>query len=774
MDSPVSPFRAVDVVSSEDELPITPLSKSWEHIDDQGCGDSLDLASVHDRAEEFEMRENEDVMEFDAETGGDLPLSSGLAEALNPSLHTTVAAVEWNQMIASSFGQYRSIHSELSFPWETGVMADIFGTSSQLSLPHCVGISEQMSLTIRDGVNVAAGNDTDVLPHDAKYLSAVQSLKDVPYFENKAHRLELACGLWMDILSIDWTASEVGSHLSASLLTDTSGDEAVSILRASFGVKSPSTLIKRANAFKQFVQWHNRSGYGTLNNSQPLPLEERAVWEYFVYLRELRLVQSRGYTVPSSFLEAVRFGKFTLGLKHTEPILESRRLLGFAALEKRDKGPSQQAPGLEIEHVRRLHCILREAGNDIDRLGAGCFLICLYSRARWSDVRYIDHVEIIEGRFGAMTLFTVEHKTASVGLRREQYLPLVVPWEGIVNEDWIKIFMEVYEKCGLDLHKRPLGPLLPAPKATGHFCARPLTTSEAACWLRALLEGTKDASALRSHSLKASLLIWSAKAGFDKETRAVLGHHSSAVQGSDVVYSRHLQTRALRKLSMLLRRVRVGLNIEDDQMKEFGIMGTPTATTPMPRTPGLVAPLAPSLEVQEEERIVQHDAAALEDAIEVAQGFEDLESVKEETLSLENIEKEAESITLFPLDVVQQGLVEIESSSGSSSDSSSSNESSEDLERPAATFSHPRYSEEVPADRDYYRHCKSGILHSCEVGKQVAICKVKINSNYKLMSRTMQVRFAKCIRCFPRNNNRLRSLGEVVGALDSAVKRRSH
>lgn len=35
----------------------------------------------------------------------------------------------------------------------------------------------------------------------------------------------------------------------------------------------------------------------------------------------------------------------------------------------------------------------------------------------------------------------------------------------------------------------------------------------------------------------------------------------------------------------------------------------------------------------------------------------------------------------------------------------------------------------------------------------------------------MQVRYAKCIRCFPKNNNRLRSVDDVVGALDSALKR---
>ena len=778
MDPPGSPFRAVDVLSSDDE-PNEFLSDDWSHIDAHGSGvfhvDLPELQSI-DNPELREDVEDPDEGLTHSESGALVSsllapdaVESSFDASSSPQVDATVSSIDWNQMIAASFGQYRARHSDIAFPWESGVMAEIFGAETSLSLPQCAGIGEGLDrLTAHLESEVATGSIVESLPHDAKYLGAVQSLKDVPYFENKAHKLELACGLWMDILSTDWSSSEVGTHLSASLLSDSTGLEAVEILRACFGVKSPSTLIKRANAFRQFISWHFKCGFGTLNNAQALPLSEQAVWEYFHYLRDLRLENKRGYTVPSSFLEAVRFGKFTLGLKFTDTILQSRRLLGFAAIERRDKGPSRQAPGLEVEHVKRLHAVLREGSNDIDRLGAGCFLICLYSRARWSDVRYVDHVEITEGKFGALTLFTVEHKTATVGLRREAFLPLIVPWEGIVNEDWIKIFMDVYQKCGLDLTRQPLGPLHPAPKTTGQFCARPLTTGEAANWLRALLDGTTDAHLFRSHSLKASLLIWAAKAGFDKETRAVLGHHASALQGSDVVYSRHLQTRALRKLSMLLRRVRVGLDIEDDQMKEFGIMQTPAIGTPAPRTPGVVLPSVPQpAPVVEGE---QTSANVLSAAIEAAQCLEDLQSVKEEQLTLEEAENQAENVSLFPLEAVQSGLVQIDSSSGSESDSSSYDSSDEPVREPA-TFSHPRYSEEVPADRDFYRHFKSGILHSCEAGKKVAICKVSINSNYRLMSRTMQVRYAKCIRCFPRNNNRLRSVDDVADALDSAVKR---
>ena len=220
---------------------------------------------------------------------------------------------------------------------------------------------------------------------------------------------------------------------------------------------------------------------------------------------------------------------------------------------------------------------------------------------------------------------------------------------------------------------------------------------------------------------------------------------------------------------MLLRRIRIGLDIEDEQMKEFGILQTPAAATPAPRTPGILAPIAPTVESEATGKVVQPESSALDDVLEVAQELEDLQSVKEEMLTVEDIEKEAVNVSLFPLAMVQQGLVEIESSSGSSSDSSS-DDLSEDEERAPPKFSHPRYSEEVPADRDYYyRHNKSGILHSCETGKRVAVCKVAINANYKLMNRTMQIRYAKCIRCFPKNNNRVRSMDALATCCDSVL-----
>ena len=93
-----------------------------------------------------------------------------------------------------------------------------------------------------------------------------------------------------------------------------------------------------------------------------------------------------------------------------------------------------------------------------------------------------------------------------------------MPWEGVVDEWWLDLFADVCGQLQIDLTRRPFGPLLPAPKLGGGFCARPLSTTEAAAWLRSLLRGTRDWEGFRSHSLKATLLIWCARLGLDRDT----------------------------------------------------------------------------------------------------------------------------------------------------------------------------------------------------------------------------------------------------------------
>ena len=147
---------------------------------------------------------------------------------------------------------------------------------------------------------------------------------------------------------------------------------------------------------------------------------------------------------------------------------------------------------MEFEHLLRLHEALQNGANSIDRIGAGAFLCCIYARARWSDVRFIHNIKF-DGfkRNSALDLYTDEHKTSSAGLKREQVLPLVIPVEGVCQGDWVGCFLTLCQDEGFDWNKVSNGPLLPAPKTGGGWCAGPLSTSEAATWLRELLKGAR-------------------------------------------------------------------------------------------------------------------------------------------------------------------------------------------------------------------------------------------------------------------------------------------
>ena len=449
-------------------------------------------------------------------------------------------------------------------------MKDIFSDNSVPHLTSALGDTTDLSLLAeRDGPQSHAHSlvayDTETQP---AYLHAVRSLKDVDYIDGKKAQLTLAASKWMELLSINWRASSVGEQRCQDMQDDPTGEVAEHSLKAVFGVKSPSTLLKRAASLLQYVTWFQRRCVQHDVYVCPLPLAEPDVWDYFLHLHCIRQESLKGFTVSVTFLETVRFCKFVLGFYHCENLLESRRLTGFAAVERREKGPLRQAPSLEVEHLLKLHQILESGSNTVDRIGAGVFLCAIYARARWSDLRYIHHIKYDWfQRNTTMNLYTAEHKTISAGLRREQFLPLVIPAEGIVSGDWLGTFIGLCHQEGFDWQRVPFGPLLPAPKTEGGWCARPLSTSEAAEWLRRLLAGCNNASSVRAHSLKVTLCIWAARAGFSKGHRATLSHHASALHGSDIVYARELQSGAIRKLQMLLKKIRIGLDSSSEAKK---------------------------------------------------------------------------------------------------------------------------------------------------------------------------------------------------------------
>ena len=167
-----------------------------------------------------------------------------------------------------------------------------------------------------------------------------------------------------------------------------------------------------------------------------------------------------------------------------DEVLQSRRILGLAAIMRSAKKVKSQAPPLILEQVHRLHEILSKDTIIENRVMAGTCLFAIYSRVRWSDLRCVDYMVLsAKNSEGTLEAFTREHKMSALGFSREQFLPLIAPAQGVCHGDWTNDFRVAYEQAGLNLFEKPLGPLMRAADGRGGWYKR----EEAANWLRSFI-----------------------------------------------------------------------------------------------------------------------------------------------------------------------------------------------------------------------------------------------------------------------------------------------
>eukprot|EP00435_Cladocopium_sp_Y103_P020392 s3652_g5.t1 len=184
-------------------------------------------------------------------------------------------------------------------------------------------------------------------------------------------------------------------------------------------------------------------------------------------------------------------------------------------------------------------------------------------------------------------------------------------------------------------------------------------------------------------------------------------------------------------------------------MREYGLVSTPAPFTPaaaaktplvqVPFTPAAAAktPLGPVVEHAEAplvQKLEEREQAAVATAVGAAADVEDLQSVKEEEWNAKSLEDAAAELTLYPVEIVAAGVVEIESSSGSDSESSST-DSDSSTSSTIVQAQGPQMVEHVPEGFDYYRHVKSGLVHSCVEGQDVSTCKTQIGVNFKKLGK---------------------------------------
>lgn len=386
--------------------------------------------------------------------------------------------------------------------------------------------------------------------------------------------LETAVEKWFCIIRVNLLASSTGRDIISLGSMEEQKKGAFETIEAVIGIRSRTTAITRANALSKFLRWRADSF-----DKDGRPFEEQEAWQYMRELRETGAAPTKG----SSFLSACAYALHVFGFNDLDAICNSKRLKGLADLMHSVKAPLKQALVLTVKQVLRLHELLDASdGNVVDRAVAAYLLIALYGRCRHSDLQNIEDAFIDMGPEGGyLELTTRTHKTSRTVSQKSRLLPLVIPAVGVQGQEWLTAAKEAFESYGLLLDGHVGGPLFRPPGSGGSsHCKRGLTSHEVSRFLRAMLGepmvAKGDGPKLSSHSLKATVLSWAAKAGFAAQDKSILGRHVSAYADSSAVYARDLSIGAVSRLQEIILQIARGEFLPDAPRSGYYPVAFPT------------------------------------------------------------------------------------------------------------------------------------------------------------------------------------------------------
>ena len=441
--------------------------------------------------------------------------------------------------------------SNLKLPWESGIWNDIFGPSSRSS---CIS----MPTLVRPAVVALPGVGSLPTPVEKRrpFAEVPQTWHQVVVVTDAASwqetfdaKMDTALKRWRDVVILFPTSFQ----LVAQLAELTSVAEQLRVMRDVLGAKSPLTLLKRVNSVIRYTKFLQARGITA-------PGSESDFYAFLNEERDAGAPQSR----LAAVVESIRFLEHVLRFLGTIDLL-SKRCLGAA--RQPTSGPQKQASPLTVAELGALHKILASEGEDVwDRHMAGAFLCCLYTRSRWSDFQHSNVMTTDPNDYAPhfLELSIVDFKTKSANTWRGGLLAAVAPAVGVVDENWVVVWMRVREEI-----KAPLSggfPVMPAPDMAGRATVRPLSTKEASGWVRLMLARTglgPDGRRVSSHSAKATMLSFMAKYGAEISVREILGAHVSHLK-SVIRYSRDALAGPLRVLEQMLADVRTGAFNPDD------------------------------------------------------------------------------------------------------------------------------------------------------------------------------------------------------------------
>ena len=315
------------------------------------------------------------------------------------------------------------------------------------------------------------------------------------------------------------------------------------------GHKAPATLRKR---------YRSILGYDGFLKSRGIefPGTEESFYVYLCQMRE----EGKPASSRKSLLEAVTFVRFVLGIQDLKSLGESKRCHRTA--RQRDFRPRRQASPFTVDELIRLHLVLEKDPEPWNRVMAGTTLLAVYGRTRWEDLEHSE--SLIVDRDSAGTAAFIEagvgvHKTMGAKLMRGQLLPIVAPAVGVVECNWVELYMQA--RRALSLPDPPEGPVMPAPDHRGAPTVRSLESDEAGAWIRLLLFNStaqlKDRR-VSSHSCKCTCISFATKYGASPDELLLLGYHTGDFK-MPLTYGRDAAAPTLLLLERVFKDIRSGV-----------------------------------------------------------------------------------------------------------------------------------------------------------------------------------------------------------------------
>ena len=299
-------FQAVRHEQDRSEVP----SPSFSHVSEVGCE-----AEWYDRVRELlnppdggSSEWGTDRVQQDGQEGpsGDSSLPQIVAEPSQPVIEDR--AIE--RTVASEIS--RSALPTPALPWERGIFRAIFGSEDPSNPFDNLIIRVPGPLLPAHSPAAAVNEPRPPVPALDIASRAFGAFQDVhPSLERDQLMDKAVCKLQLIVSRFD--KSRLSSELRSALEAASPQAQLQETIAACVGLRSPHTVLKRANTILAFLRWADKED--TLE-----PFSEGTVWDFFSWLKREGAPPSRATSLMSAF----RFINFVLGVS-LQDLLYSRR-----------------------------------------------------------------------------------------------------------------------------------------------------------------------------------------------------------------------------------------------------------------------------------------------------------------------------------------------------------------------------------------------------------------------------------------------------------------